>query len=757
MLEASSVQALLGPTNTGKTHRAMERMLEHPTGMIGLPLRLLAREVYDRLTAKVGEARVALITGEERRAPKRPDYWVCTVEAMPVSREVDFVAVDEVQLAAHDQRGHVFTDRVLHARGRRETWFLGSDSMRGFFSEHVPVARVTTHPRLSRLRYAGPSTLARVPPRSAIVAFSMSQVYEIAERLRAIRGGCAVVLGALSPRTRNAQVAMYQSGEVDYLVATDAIGMGLNLDVRHVAFAALRKFDGRDTRAVGLAELAQIAGRAGRYVQDGTFGTLSPLSLPLELSDAIEAHLTDPVRRVYWRRHELDFSDLDALNASLLEPPRQRGFARVTDADDAKALAHLGQRPEVRALLRGPDDVRRLWDVCSVPDFRKLLFEAHADMLAAVFLALGDGASPLSDDWLDERVSPLDSDQGDVETLVARIASVRTWTFIANRAGWVRDPTHWQERTRAIEDSLSDALHQRLVLRFVDEVGARRPVAAPTPRRAPAQEPAEAPRGHPFAALAAMRARLSPAAREPSPRDDGWIESLIDAEHRALSVDASGRVRFRERVVARIIPGADITRPDARLLDLDELPAGARTRALRRLVAYARDLAGSVVGPLQRELPSDARGLAWRLAQRLGSAPREEVAELVDALDPAAREALTSIGVVLGARAVFLPSSLRPEALRARAALAGVFHGGVVELPPGRVALRAPPRADANTLRAMGFLRVAGFVVRADLVERIASAPSPLDVREAATWLGLPLAGARQVLGALRGVPPEAP
>lgn len=273
MPEASPITAVLGPTNTGKTHRAIERMLEHDSGMIGLPLRLLAREVYDRITARIGEGSVALITGEEKRVPKRPRYWICTVEAMPVDLEVDFLAIDEIQLAAHDQRGHVFTDRLLNARGKRETWFLGADTMRPLIAELVPAAKLAQHPRLSSLVYAGASKLSKMPPRSAVVAFGAAQVYEVAERLRALRGGAAVVLGALSPRTRNAQVALFQSGEVDYLVATDAIGMGLNLDVGHVAFAGLRKFDGRDVRDLETAELSQIAGRAGRYLNDGSFGT----------------------------------------------------------------------------------------------------------------------------------------------------------------------------------------------------------------------------------------------------------------------------------------------------------------------------------------------------------------------------------------------------------------------------------------------------------------------------------------------------
>lgn len=750
MVDATSVQALLGPTNTGKTHRAIERMLDHDTGMIGLPLRLLAREVYDRVTAKVGESRVALVTGEERRVPKHPDYWVCTVEAMPVSREVDFVAVDEVQLAAHAQRGHVFTDRLLHARGRKETWFLGSDAMRDVLAAHVPVARVVSHPRLSRLSHAGASSLARVPPRSAVVAFSMAQVYEIAEKLRVLRGGCAVVLGALSPRTRNAQVAMYQAGEVDYLVATDAIGMGLNLDVRHVAFAALRKFDGRDARGVELSELAQIAGRAGRYVQDGTFGTLAPLALSDELSTSIEMHRVDPVRRVFWRRHDLDFTSVDDLRVSLLEPPTRRGLARVVDADDAKALDHLAASPKVRAAVRSRHDVALLWEVCSIPDFRKLLFEAHAELLETLFLTLSQGRGRIPEDWFAAQVAPLDDPEGDVESLVARIAAVRTWTFIANRGAWLHDAAHWQERTRAIEDRLSDALHQRLVMRFVDEVSPARPVSAPTSRRRTLASRAEVDPAHPFAGLAVLRDRLAPQAPSPRATRDAWVESLVAAETSSFTTDARGRVSYDGRVIARLLPGASIVLPDVRLIELDDVGAGARARVQRRMVAYGRDLANGVVGALEGgELATSARGVAYRLIHGLGSALREELKDLLDALDPAALEGLIARGLKIGSRAVWLPSSLRADALAARAALAGVFYESVPEIPRGRVAVPAA-KADPRAYRAMGFPLFAGHAVRVDLVERVHGAAETAE-GVIAGWLGLPRPAAARVIAAIRG------
>jgi ATP-dependent RNA helicase SUPV3L1/SUV3 len=410
---AQTITAQLGPTNTGKTHRAVERMLQHQTGMIGLPLRLLAREVYDRVSARVGEAAVALVTGEEKRVPSRPRYWVCTVEAMPAEREVDFVAVDEIQLCGHTERGHLFTDRLLHWRGRQETWFLGADTIRPILERLVPTAVVDRRPRLSRLLGAGALPLRGLPPRTAVVAFSAGAVYDLAERLRVRRGGAAVVLGALSPRARNAQVALYQAGEVDYLVATDAIGMGLNMDVDCVVFAELCKFDGRQMRELEDAELAQIAGRAGRHHNDGRFATLAPLPpLPAAVTRAIEDHRFPVQKRILWRSRDLDTSSLDALAASL----RQRPFAACLElqdqAEDSRALVRLRQDSEVLAHARDPESVGLLWEVCQIPDYRQLQLDDHFQLLRAVFLQLRGPRQRLADDWIRQHVDRLDDAAG---------------------------------------------------------------------------------------------------------------------------------------------------------------------------------------------------------------------------------------------------------------------------------------------------------------------------------------------------------
>jgi ATP-dependent RNA helicase SUPV3L1/SUV3 len=748
MLEGSTITAALGPTNTGKTHRAIEQMLSHDSGMIGLPLRLLAREVYDRVTARVGEERVALVTGEEKRVPRRPDYWVCTVEAMPLDREVDFLAVDEIQLAAHAQRGHIFTDRLLRARGRRETWFLGSDTMRRVLAEVTPTARLVENPRLSRLSFAGATRLGKLPPRSAVVAFSTEQVYEIAEKLRAQRGGAAVVLGALSPRTRNAQVAMFQAGEVDVLVATDAIGMGLNLDVRHVAFAALRKFDGRDVRPLDAPELAQIAGRAGRYLDDGTFGTISPLSLSPEVALGIESHHFAPVERLWWRNPDLDFGSIDRLLTSLHDRPRQRVLTLTRSAEDSQALEMLREDDEIRALARGPEAVALLWEVCQIPDFRKLLLENHVGLLREIFLQLASPRGLLDPDWMASRIAEIDDTAGDIEVLIDRIASIRTWTFISNRTRWVRDATAWQERTRLVEDRLSDVLHARLVERFVER-GQPARVSRPRSRHAAPRvaEPPAPPSSHPFAGLARMRAAMGPPP-EPEPPPRPWVEALIEARHQDLSVDEKGIIHFEEEAAGQLIRGSKLLLPEVKLVEADGLGGGPRSRIQRRLLAFARDLTAGLLAPLRgegvRHLSDRAAGLVYLLEQGLGTLRNRSIKAQLQVLSASDREALDHLGIELGLRMTYHRFLLAPEAVALRVLLCRTFlFPAPAPRPPASDApsYEPPPAVERTDHVLIGYPVVGTLAIRADLVERLARAltTGPTDRRpgvdELAGWL----------------------
>ncbi len=786
---ASSLRAHLGPTNTGKTHRAIGRMLEHPTGMIGLPLRLLAREVYDRVTAEVGEALVALVTGEEKRIPQRPRYWVCTVESMPTDRTVDFLAVDEIQLATHRQRGHTFTERLLHARGRVETWFLGAETMRPLIEELVPTAALERHPRLSQLTYAGASSIGALPPRTAVVAFSLPEVYELAERMRTRHGGTALVLGALSPRTRNAQVAMYQAGEVQYMVATDAIGMGLNMDIDHVAFASLQKFDGKERRPLEPAELAQVAGRAGRYTRDGSFGTLTGISreLPPRVVAALESHRFAPERRLVWRNHALDFGSLERLIASLSERPRSRKLQRIEFAQDYEALLQLAARPDIRARADRPERVELLWEVCRIPDFRKLLVDSHTRLLAEIFEQLAGPRSALDTDWIASRIARLETTEGGIDALMNRIAFTRTWTYVSNHTRWLADARHWQERTRALEDRLSDALHERLTQRFVDS---GRP-ASPHGRRSrprsrnQAREPTRdrelgrARVDSPFAALLALDALVPDAdgARDDdahhglAPRELG---ALVEAGHGAFTLGDDGLLRRAEDelALARLAGGSQLLRPELRVLDDVVSSKGARAQLRRRLNAWVLDAVGELLEPLRRAPAADTspalRGLLYQLEQGLGCARLEQAKAQLEHLTGADRRELERRGVRIGRRWIFAPRSLRPRRVGHRFALA-LAHAGL--LSPGRARPKAPPTGAVSFVIAKGVDRrvyeLAGYpvigprAIRVDQLERAREAldaarrepDAELDLRgltrTLSGWLGTPGAELERVLAAM--------
>jgi len=712
---SSSITAQIGPTNTGKTHRAVERMLTHESGMIGLPLRLLAREIYDRVSARVGEGAVALVTGEEKRMPPRPRYFVCTVEAMPVKREVDFLAVDEIHLAGHVERGHVFTDRMLHWRGRLETWLLGADTIRPILERLVPTAVIERKPRLSRLFWGGNATLRGLPPRTAVVAFSVDRVYELAERLRARRGGAAVVMGALSPRARNAQVALYQSGEVDYMVATDAIGMGLNMDVDCVAFADLRKFDGRKLRDLEDAELAQIAGRAGRHHNNGKFVTLAPLpALSASTVKAIEEHRFAPQTSVYWRNSDLDLSSLETLAASLLRKPPHACLELAADADDARALVRLGADAEIAARCRSGKNVALLWQVCQIPDFRQLQLDDHFKLLRAVFLQLTGPRGRLEKDWIARHLARLSELQGDIDTLLARMAFIRTWTYIAHHGRWLDDAQAWQEQARALEDDLSDALHAKLVARFVD-AGNRRGRRSVPPQGA-------------FAEQLRHAAIQLPGGDLLDPPDDGqWIEELVEAADNRFGLGDDGQILGDGRVLGRMSQGADRLRPEVAVL-LDDLGPGAKLRLQRRLVAWTRDLAETLLAPLRDErlakLRPAARGILYQLEQGLGTALASRAQEQLSQINQSDRSLLGRAGIKLGRKVMFATALLRPEALLVRATLCRAFlrPGTQFDIPKTQTRYFLPTNdLDDDTCLAMGFPVMAGVAIRADEVESIAA------------------------------------
>jgi ATP-dependent RNA helicase SUPV3L1/SUV3 len=774
----SPVIALLGPTNTGKTFHAVERMLEHRSGMIGFPLRLLARENYDRLVERVGRDAVALVTGEERVTPRTARYFLCTVEAMPLSRPVEFLAIDEIQLCADRERGHVFTDRLLHARGRSETMLMGADTARSLVRRLVPDAAFIARPRLSTLRYVEPKKLDRLPRRSAVVVFSVADVYAVAERLRQKGGGAAVVFGALSPRARNAQVGLYQAGEVDHLVATDAIGMGLNLDIEHVTFTGLTKFDGREPRPLSPAEIAQIAGRAGRHTKDGTFGPTTEIGdFPPDLVEAIEAHRFRQLERFYWRASDLDFASLGALTRSLGRAPSSDAFARAPQADDQRALEALARDPEVQALARTPEHTALLWEVCQVPDFRNVLTDAHTFLLGRIFRHLRGPEARVPEDWVAAQVRALDRTDGGLEALLGRIAAIRTWTYVAHRDGWLRDALHWQDRTRVVEDRLSDALHERLTEQFVDRRGAvvsrEEPGALVTSVSEDGEVVVQGLRvgrleGFRFVpdreVREGSRAVLAAANRTLREEADALVSACVSATDDAFALRGEGRLVWRGFEIARLAAGEAALAPRVQVLPSELLDAPQRERLRRRLAAWVEARLEAELEPLARlaraEAPtSAARAVQFALVESLGCVPRRDVAAAVKELGPAERRALARHGVRIGRLALWLAVPPRPETLAWRAALVAARRGTAAWTPPppGDATSVALDRSvPAATYAACGYVPLGPLALRADAAERLAQRAfersqggSLRADEEIATLAGCPAAQAADLLRAL--------
>ncbi|HKN26441.1 MAG TPA: helicase-related protein [Roseiarcus sp.] len=682
----SRLVAVLGPTNTGKTHLAVERMMAHSSGMIGLPLRLLAREIYDRVVKARSAARVALITGEEKIVPAHPQYFVCTVEAMPLDRRVEFLAVDEIQLCADPERGHVFTHRLLHARGASETMLLGAATVVPLVRRLCPDAEIQFRERLSTLTYAGPKKLTRLPRRSAIVAFSTEAVYAIAELIRRHRGGAAVVMGSLSPRTRNAQVELYQSGEVDFLVATDAIGMGLNMDVDHVVFAGLRKFDGRRTRGLYSQEIGQIAGRAGRFRRDGAFGVTGDApDLDPDIVASVESHVFPPVLAAEWRNARLDFASLQGLMRSLAAPPPTPELRLSEEAQDETTLRQLSSDETVVRRTRDRANLKRLWEACQTPDFRKTTQDEHTRLIGGLFEHLTQANRRVPDDWMQGQFSTLDRTDGDIDALSMRLARVRTLAYIANRADWVVDPPAWQGRARDLEDRLSDTLHQSLMQRFVDRrtstlLRSLHRHAGPVLGGIDA-DGAVIVEGHVVGKLSGVhfepergasaledRALRRAIEQAVAPEVARRLGELAGASDDAFSLGPHGTVTWRGLTAGEIAGGGPF-KPRVRLVG-DFGHDAARERAARRLEAFVAGEASRRLAALKRlteaiadgRLKGLARGVAYQLVEQFGILDRRQADEHVRALSRQERRVLKSFGVRFGAFSLYLPALLAAEA-----------------------------------------------------------------------------------------------
>jgi len=735
------VKAILGPTNTGKTHLAITRLLAHASGIIGFPLRLLARENYDRMVAAKGARYVALITGEEKIVPPEARWFACTVEAMPLDRKAEFVAVDEIQLCADPDRGHIFTDRLLHARGLVETMFLGAETIRPLLQRLVPQAEIETRPRLSQLEYAGPAKLTRLPPRSAVVAFSAAEVYAIAEAIRRRRGGCAVVMGRLSPRTRNAQVALYQNREVDFLVATDAIGMGLNMDVDHVAFASTQKFDGHRPRPLTAQEAAQIAGRAGRGMRDGSFGVTADCPpLAEEIVAKIENHQFEALTTLAWRNSSLDTSSIDALLDSLALAPNQPGLSRGNDATDHITLEALSRDPDVRRLASSRARVRLLWEACQIPDFRKLADDSHTRLAAKIFGHLAEDGS-LPNDWVASQIAQLGNIEGDLDTLMSRLSAIRVWTYVAARADWVRDATRFQSEARAAEDAVSDALHERLTARFVDRRAAhliRRLDETEEELLSAVNRKGEVvveghPVGHvsgfvfePDATVAnederklVMRAARRALVGE-MPRRVDALEAAKDEE---FSLIPTHRIVWDGAEIARLKPGPTPDKPQVEPLPSEFLDGAQRERIRAKLATWleamlAKEFAALATVEEKAAEDNTLRGPAFRLREYLGLVPGGTEADI----NPELRQKLKAIGIRAGRFALYLPEVLKPKPMALRAQLWALKAECIVPTLPGGglVSIQPPegwPRGFAET---MGWVQAGPVLLRLDVAERVA-------------------------------------
>ena len=776
------IRVILGPTNTGKTHTAIERMLGHESGMIGFPLRLLARENYDLIVERVGKSSVALITGEEKIVPPNARYFCCTVEAMPVERTVAFLAVDEIQLAGDRERGHVFTDRLFHARGRSETMFMGAETIRPFIKRLLPDAHIETRPRLSRLTYSGVRKVTRLQRRSAIVAFSAADVYALAETVRRQRGGCGIVMGALSPRTRNKQVEMYQNGDVDFLIATDAIGMGLNMDIHHVALASDMKFDGRYMRRLVPQEIAQIAGRAGRHTRDGTFGMTDGVE-PLEPEEiaAIENHQFPPLRGLYWRARDLDFSSPRALVSSLEAPPPQPFLQRQAEATDHTTLAAMAETQSVKELANSPGRVRLLWDVASIPDFRNMMTDNHTTMLTRIYESLAKNGQ-LERDWVAGQLRHLDRLDGDIDTIMTRIAHIRTWTYITQRSGWTDAPDEWQDLARNIEDRLSDELHNQLTQKFVDKRAAHlsRKLKEQVSLSASVKldgtvlvEGEEVGRLDGFTFTPDIsdseeKAMILAAARKGLPEEiERRVRAVLASADEAFKLQENGAIHWREAPLAKLLKSDNPYTPRIVMADAELVTTDQMARMSARIEAFIKDHVAHVLAPLlalenpvvpapsqpktaaakteepkteeasaeateapaapAAEIPplsGTAKGIAYQLFEAFGTLPTARVGGQLRDLSDTDKPQLARLGIRMGVESIYMAEMLKPASIKLRAVLWSVHNATFPESgppPEGRVSINAVDGVADDYWLITGYRRLGTKVMRVDMVERVSA------------------------------------
>jgi ATP-dependent RNA helicase SUPV3L1/SUV3 len=742
-MNASSqkIVALLGPTNTGKTHVAIEKMLEFNSGIFGLPLRLLAREVYDKCVAKVGSEKVALITGEEKIIPSTANFYICTVESMPKNKEVDFVAIDEIQMCADRERGHIFTERMLESRGKKLTMFLGSQVMAKLIEELVKNVEFENKERYSKLSYAGIKKISRLDRKVAIIAFSIEEVYAIAELVRRQKGGAAVIMGSLSPKTRNSQVGLYQSGDVDYLIATDAIGMGLNMDINEIYFSNLKKFDGKKTRRLNLIEMSQIAGRAGRFKNDGGFGTTGDSeTLNSDEIEKIEKHQLPDVKTIFWRNSNLNFENPEKLINSLELKPNQKCLLKTNDSLDESVLRFFLKKGANNIIYH--KNLQLLWECCQIPDFEKKAYGQHINVIDKVFQFLTTRKRRIPSVFMREQLKGLEKDHGNVDLLSHRLSNVRTWSYVSNKKNWVENSDYWIQLTKSIEDKLSDKLHEELTKSFIDkkisilsrslkqDLVLNTKINDENKMHIDGQLIGEL-KGLKFLIEITSKTldtdikSIKKAARK------GVEEELVKRVDEILTkseieINKESKIVWKNNPIARLKKGTDYLNPEIDIIADDSLNDDSKSKLLRFLNRWLSNHVNEILGDLiklkQYKIKNQyLRGLVFQLYENNGVVKRVDVKTIVKSIPPEDRKKLWGMGIKLGRYHIYLPKMLKPKAVEFRIGLWKIFHNlsNKNEIPKSGLNFLAETYLNKNFLLLCGFEKFRNFFVRIDILEKL--------------------------------------
>ena len=739
--QSQRIIALLGPTNTGKTHVALEKMLEFDSGIFGLPLRLLAREVYDKCVNKVGSEKVALITGEEKIIPSTASYFICTVESMPKDKEVDFIAIDEIQMCSDRERGHIFTERMLESRGTKLTMFLGSQVMRNIISELVEGVEFEKKERFSKLSYSGIKKISRLDRKVAIIAFSIEEVYAIAELVRRQKGGAAVIMGSLSPKTRNSQVGLYQSGDVDYLIATDAIGMGLNMDINEIYFSNLKKFDGKKTRRLNLIEMSQIAGRAGRYKNDGGFGTTGDCeTLNSDEIEKIEKHQLPDTKSIYWRNSKLNFSTPEKLITSLELRPDKKNLLRTNDSLDESVLRFFLKKGANNIIYH--KNLELLWECCQIPDFEKKAYGQHINIIDKVFQFLSTRKKRIPSIFMKEQLKGLEKDHGNVDLLSHRLSNVRTWSYVANKKNWVENSDYWVQLTKSIEDKLSDKLHDELTKSFIDkkisilsrslkqDLVLNTEINENNKIYIDEQLIGEL-KGLKFLIEITSKTldtdvkSIKKAARKGVEQElIKRVENILNSTE--LSINKENKIIWKNNPIARLKKGSNYLSPEFDIIADDALDEASKFKLTNFLTKwlenYINDVLGDLIKLTKHKIDNQyLRGLIFQLYEKNGVIKRNEVDKIVKLIPAEERKKLWGMGIKIGRYHIYLPKMLKPKAVEFRISLWNLFHNlsGKSSIPKSGLNFLVDAKLERNFLLLCGFEKFKEFFVRIDILEKL--------------------------------------